>query len=217
MKRKVFFFFIATVNLLYMHGYAQRNDWGFWMDVAAGKKIKSATATLTGEFYTKEKNRQIERISIGLCGLYPITSHLQGEVGYLLMNYNPLRKNEIRNRFFSSLSLRYDFLCFEVSCRERIQLTRKSTPQTANRNSWYWRNRLKLKHKDTFLGGTPSATMEMFHPLKKGAGHFFDEYRYSLDMNYPIVSNQNIVVYAMWIATRPLDFFAVGLQYEISL
>lgn len=200
-----------------MQTYAQQNDWGFWLDVAADKKIKSATVAMTGEFYTRDKNRDIERVSVGMCGRYPITSHIQGEAGYLFMNYNLLRKREIRNRFFSSLSLQYDLHNLEMSCRERIQFTRKSDSVPANRNSWYWRNRLKLKYKEKVLGGTPSATMEMFHPLKKEAENFFDEYRYSLDMSYQLVTNQSIKVYAMWITTRPVHFFAVGLQYDISL
>lgn len=200
-----------------MRIYAQQKDWGFWLDMAVEKKIKSATVVMTGEFYTKEKNRDIERVSVGMCGRYPITPHILGEAGYLFMNYNLLRKSEIRNRFFSSLSLQYDLLNLEMSCRERIQFTRKSDPATANRNSWYWRNRLKLKYKEKVLGGIPSATMEMFHPLKKETGKFFNEYRYSLDMSYQIVENRKVKIYAMWIDTDPIDFFAVGLQYDLSL
>ncbi len=210
-KRLVLLYFLGRL-FLPDQCLAQQKDWGVWLDAEANKKIKNTVLALTSEFYTKDKSVDIERISVGTRAAYSPTPYAKGELGYLLMNYNILKKSELRNRIFSSISFQYEIRKLEIACRERIQFTRKFDPETINRNSWDWRNQFKFKYEKKILGGMPLATVELFHPIGEKESPFLDEYRYSLGLNYPA-----LLLYGMWIDTLQTDFFAMGITFELRL
>ncbi len=209
----LFFIVLSAVNNL----SAQEEDWGTWIDVAANKKFKSATFSLDGEFYTQKDNRKIERTSIGLDGKFPVNSFMTLDAGYLLMNYNMTGYQEIRNRFFSTVSVKWRLSDFVFSHRERIQLTRKPDPEINVKNDLYWRNRFRMEYKKEGWKVIPSVTIESFYSFGKQGTKSFDEFRYSLACGYGLTTNQHIKLYGLWSDTVHKNFYVVGLEYEISI
>jgi len=197
--------------------YAQNDDWGTWIDLSASKAIRSASLTLNGEFYTQNNNRDIERTSIGIDGNLPINSIMTFNAGYLLMNYNMSGYHEIRNRFFSTISLKWRLSDFVINHRERIQLTRKPGSGEGAINSMYWRNRLRVVYGENKWKVKPSATIESFYSLGNQGTKQFDEFRYSLALSYCQLKNQDIRLYGLWSDAVHKNFYVIGLEYEISL
>ena len=65
---------------------AQDDDFGLWLDAFANKKIQSSEFSLYGEFFTRNNNRSIDRVSIGLEGDRSVFKFMKIGLGYLLMN-----------------------------------------------------------------------------------------------------------------------------------
>lgn len=197
--------------------YAQSNDLGVWIDLLASKKIKSGSLALNGEFYTKDNSKTIDRISIGFEGNYPVTSFMTFNAGYLLMNYNMTDYREIRNRFFSTLAVKWRLSDFVFSHRERIQLTRKPLPGANVKNDLYWRNRFRVEYKKPEWKVTPTATIESFYSFGNSGTKTVDELRYSLAVKYSLSQNQDICLYGLWSELVYKDFYVFGVEYEISI
>ncbi|MBL7965555.1 MAG: DUF2490 domain-containing protein [Prolixibacteraceae bacterium] len=205
--------FIFVFNKL----FAQSDDFGVWIDLSASKKIKSTDLTLYGEYYTKNNSQTIERTSIGFGACFPIISFMKVDAGYLLLNYNMTDYFEIRNRFFTSLAIKWELQDFVFSLRERIQLTTNSQSGFDVANVVYWRNRFRAEYKNPIWKVYPLATIESFHYIGSISTNTFDEFRYSLAAKYSFTKNQDIMLYGLWSDAVSRNFYVIGLEYEISI
>ena len=204
-----FMFFFTGIN-------AQSEDYGVWLDLSVNKKVKSGVLSFFGEFYTKENSRTIERTGIGLSANYPLIANIKMDAGYLLLNYNNPIYRDIRNRYFSSVVMKWHFFDFELCGRERIQLTRKQGVETKTINDLYWRNRIKLNYRKENWRIFPSAAIETFYSFGKSGTYEFDEVRYSLAANYQVSKTNDIAFYSLWSDYIDMDFYVIGLEYNMS-
>ena len=208
---------VLFLLLVFDQLHAQSIDSGIWIDFSATRKIKSASVSLDGEFYTKDNSQKIDRNSIGLEGNYPVTSFLQVDAGYLLMNYTIKDYHEIRNRFFTAFEIEWHLSEFVFNHRERIQLTRKPLPGAAMINDLYWRNRFRMDYKKPAWRVNPSATIELFYSFGESGTKTIDELRYSIAAVYNLTQHQEIRVYGLWSDSVVRNLYVFGIEYEISI
>ena len=212
---------IAIILLLTITGvnnlFAKDKDFGVWLDLAATRKIRSATIGLMGEFYTLNNSSSIERTSVGLKGDYSFLPFLSAGVGYLLMNYKCHGYNELRDRFYFQVEPSWHLSDFFFSFRERLQITLYPETRTTEPNAYYWRNRFEACYKNSEWKLEPLINIESFYLLRGMDRKSFDEFRFALGANYHLTKNQNIKFYGMYADETDLNRCILGIAYDIKL
>ena len=212
---------IAIILLFTVTGtnnlFARDKDFGVWLDLAATRKVRSATIGLMGEFYTLNNSSSIERTSIGLEGNYSFLPCLNAGVGYLLMNYNHPAYDELRDRFYFHVEPSWHFSNFFFSFRERLQITLYPETRTSEPNTYYWSNRFDVCYKNSEWKLEPLINIESFYLLGDVDLKPFDEFRFMLGANYRLTRNQSIKFYGLYTDETDLNRCILGVAYEIKL
>ena len=209
-----FQFFIA----ISFEGFSQEKDFGSWIDIEVTHKLDKCVFGLLGEFYTKDRNESVDRVSIGAKGDYPLAPGLNVGTGYLLMNYPQRNLSEVRNRVYLQADLKKYLSNWVFSLRERMQLTLiPATKEKRHDSSLYWRNRIRVEYRNEHLKIEPVFDIESFCLVNKGSCNGIDEYRYSLGFNYKLKNYQTIKFYGLISYNNSSKFYALGLDYCLKL
>lgn len=213
-----FVFAFLVASMASFNGFSQEKDFGSWIDMDVTHKLNSFTIGAMGEFYTKDRNESIDRMSIGAKGDYSLSPSLNFGTGYLLMNYPKGDFNELRNRFYLQTELRKYLSNWAFSLRERMQLTLYPETIEKERNAFlYWRNRIRVEYRNTHLKIEPVFDIESLCLTNKGSLNGIDEYRYSLGLNYKLTNMHKIKFYGLISKTHKAKFYALGLDYSLKL
>lgn len=196
---------------------AKDNDFASWMDLSASKSWHATTLGIMGEFYTRDNSTTLERTSIGLKGEYALTPWLFAGSGYLLMNYKRPGYMELRNRYYLQLEPVWHHARFELSMRERIQITSFPESRTNAITSYYWRSRLEAIYSIPNKKLKPVASIESFYFLQQTTSRRVDELRLLLGAYYHISGTQTIKCYGLISDGENLKRFVLGVNYEFEL
>lgn len=196
---------------------AKDNDFASWMDLSASKSWHAASLGIMGEFYTRDNSTTLERTSIGLKGEYAFTPWLFAGSGYLLMNYKRPGYMELRNRYYFQLEPIWHRARFEISMRERVQITNFPESRTNALATYYWRNRLEAIYAIPNKKLEPVASVETFYILQQTTSRRVDELRLSLGAYYHISRTQTIKCYGLISDGESLNRFVIGINYEFEL
>lgn len=197
--------------------FAKDNDFASWIDASATKSWRSTTLGFMGEFYTRENSSTLERTSLGLKGEYTLAKWLYAGGGYLLMNYKRPGYMELRNRFYFQLEPVWRIAKFEVSLRERVQVTLFPETRTNAEDSYYWRNRLEAIYTRNNKKLEPTLSLESFYFLRQTENNHLDELRLSLGAYFHISKTQTIKCYGLFSDGNIQNRFVLGLNYELEL
>ncbi|WP_372934494.1 DUF2490 domain-containing protein [Mariniphaga sediminis] len=215
-KRNVFIFLVLTI--LSCNASAQDDDFGLWLDAFANKKIQSSEFSLYGEFFTRNNNRSIDRVSIGLEGDRSVFRFMKIGLGYLLMNKNNTDDYELRHRFYTHAKFKWEVYKLRFSLRERYQVTRYpgynlESPEYLN----YWRNKMKISYEIPSCKIKPVIGVETFVLLNKTDLKRMDEVRYSVSALYPVSGTSNVEFYALLAQMADLHQYILGVSYLIDI
>jgi hypothetical protein len=215
---RIFILIVLCLISFSLNGLAQKNDLGTWIDVEAIHENTSIDYGFMGEFYTKDHNKQVERVSVGCKGDYFLTTSLKCGVGYLLMNYFKPGYTELRNRVYFQSEFRKQFSNWNFSMRERMQITLyPETTEHSGSTYSYWRNRLRIEYKNIYWHIVPVADFESFYLVGKGRQNEFDEFRYSLGVSFIFAKKQKVKIYGMLSDASDLKFYILGLAFDLNL
>uniref|UniRef100_UPI003216879B DUF2490 domain-containing protein n=1 Tax=uncultured Draconibacterium sp. TaxID=1573823 RepID=UPI003216879B len=197
---------------------AQDDDFGLWLDAFANKKIQSSEFSLYGEFFTRNNNRSIDRVSIGLEGDRSVLKFMKIGLGYLLMNKNKTEDYELRHRFYTHAKFKWAVYKLRFSLRERYQVTRYpgynlESPEYLN----YWRNRMKIGYEIPSCKIKPVIGFETFILTNKQVSDRLDEIRYSLSALCPLTDSTDIELYGLLAQMHDLNQYIIGVSYQIKL
>ena len=209
---------LVLIVMVFNDVSAQTEDFGLWLDAAGSKKIASSELTLYGEFFTKDNNQSVDRMSIGMEGDRDLNSLLNIGTGYLLMNKNSSENYELRHRFYTNLKICKEISRFKIAFRERLQLT-KYPDNVLENSKWltYWRNRLKISYNLASCRIKPMIGVETFVLLNKPATDRLDEVRYSVSALCPVSNSSKIEIYGLLAKMPDLAQYILGLSYCISI
>jgi Protein of unknown function (DUF2490). len=210
----VFQFFIA----ISFGGFSQEKDFGSWIDIDITHKLGKCAFGLLGEFYTKDRNESVDRVSVGAKGDYQLAPGLNVGTGYLLMNYCQQNLREVRNRVYLQTDQKKYLSNWAFSLRERMQLTLiPARKEKKHESSLYWRNRIRVEYRNEHLKIEPVFDIESFCLINRLSCNGIDEYRYSLGFNYKLKNYQKIKFYGLISYNNTSRFYALGLDYSLKL
>ena len=215
--KRIVILIMLLITSTFGNADAKENDFGIWIDMAAIKKIHSATFGLLGEFYTRNNSNSIERTSIGLKGDYSFFPWLSAGAGYLFMNFKRPGYMELRNRYYFQVEPSWHSSRFYFSFRERLQVTLFPETRTNASATHYWRNRFEACYRNSEWKFEPLIDLESLSLLNGADLKYCDELRILLGSNYHITNNQKIKFYGMLTTGASQDRFIVGIAYEIKL
>lgn len=209
---------VLSVFLSFSKSLAQEHDLGTWIDLEAMHETGHVAYGLMGEFYTKDKNTSVERVSVGVKAGYPLSKTWNCNIGYLLMNYYKTGYTELRNRVYLQAEYKKRISNWAFGLRERMQVTfYPETMESSKEVCSYWRNRFKVEYRNSNWKVVPVADVESFYLVGKGSENGFDEFRYSLGVSFKLSKNQELKVYGMLSDTSDLQFYILGLAYDLNL
>jgi len=213
MAKKVFLFLVLAF-LFIESTFAQtdnsKENYGTWTTFGINTKFHKWEFGTDTELRTVYFVRLINRWSLGVSADYNLLKQLKVGLGYQFMNeldYNPdySKYYFFRNRFNATATGKIKFLNFNISLRERLQLTQKEqrtmldgTVDTYSINpALVWRNRLLLAYNIPHCKITPSVSVESFYKLNDPNVNSFDSFRYSLSFDYKINKHNSIELYGV--------------------
>ena len=215
-KKTVALLLLFTTTLL-KGTSAKENDFSTWIDLAALKKIHSATFGLTGEFRTSQNNSTIERYGLGIKGDYAFFPWLSAGVGYVMAKYKQLDSYERRNRYYFQVEPSFQISKLLFVFRERIQATQYPASQINLPASNLWRNRLETCYKHSNWKVDPLISLESLYLLGDINKRKFTEIRYMIGAYYHVTAHQKIKFYGMLTESPLLSRFVLGINYEFKL
>lgn len=214
----VYIFAFHIVISISFKGFSQEKDFGSWIDVDVTHKSNEYVFGLFGEFYTKDQNKSVDRVSLGAKGDYCLSPGLTLGTGYLLMSYPKGNINELRNRVYLQTEIRKYLPNWLFSLREKMQLTLYPETKEKKHDAFvYWRNRIRVEYRNAHLKIEPVFDMESFYLVNKGSYNGIDEYRYSLGFNYKLTNHQKVKLYGLISYNHSSKFYALGLDYSLKL
>jgi hypothetical protein len=212
---------VAITLLFYFSGmtsaFAKKNDFGVWLDLAATKKIHSATFGLISEIYTRNNSSTLDRLSIGLKGDYQFLPWLSAGAGNVVINFFRAGYTELADRFYLQVEPSWHHSHFYCTFRERMQITLFPQTRTDALSSYYWRNRLEIIYKHDSSKIEPLTDLETL--VRLGDANFTPTlgYRVTLGFNYHPTFNQKIKVYGMLTDGSIVSQYIFGVSYEFRL
>ncbi len=215
--RKIFVFIVLFCASGMTKILAGDKDFGVWLDLAATKKIRSATLGLVSEILTRENSNTLNRISIGLKGDYSFLPWLSAGAGYNLINFYRTGYQELADRFYFQVVPSWRYSNFYFSFRERLQVTMFPETRTNAQNSFYWRNRFEISYKENSCKFEPVMDLESLYHLGESGHNPNAGYRIIVGTNYCPSKNQKIKIYGMLTDGTIVSQYIFGVSCEFKL
>jgi hypothetical protein len=216
-NKKIFLLLILFTVSLLKSASAKENDLTTWIDLAALKKIHSATFGLTGEFRTMQNNSIVERYGLGVKVDYAFFPWLSAGVGYVISKYKIPDSYERRDRYYFQVEPSFQISKLQFGFRERIQVTQYPESPIYLPPSNLWRNRLETCYKHINWKVDPLISFESLYLLGDVNHRKLTETRYSVGAYYHITAHHKIKFYGMLTENSILSRFVLGVNYEFKL
>jgi len=229
MKKTALIFYIIIILSAYTK--AQEKDYGIWTTISLEKKIKKLDIELNSELRTFNNSQDINRLSFQLDASYKIY-FLKLGLGYQFIYFNDIKYNDYqpRQRYIAYLIGKKSYKNFTFSIRERFQRTIKDERDRIRIDGsydtykvnpeWEWRNKIKISYNSKNTPIITSLSFESFYCLNDPDNKFFNELRYSLDLDYRLSKKHTISIYGLIDkeinVTNPLTRYITGIAYKYS-